>query len=299
MYLLLKLLAKLPLSILQIFAYWIALICMCFPNYGLRRIVRINLWISYPTLDDKARTQLEWATLYSQCLTAVESLKGWGMPPAYSISQIQNIEGKDILLNALHSGQGVIFVVPHLGTWEIMNAWISQYSSMVIMYKPSQNEGVNQFMLQARQSQQATLVPTDESGVRAIFKALKQGGVTAILPDHVPEHNGGLFSPFFGQEVLTTTLVSKLAAKTQCHVIGLSCLRQKGQPGFTMICEKLSDNIKNKDLQISVNTLNAEMQRMISRAPEQYIWSYRRFKRAKDEKLSNIYRMDLRLISKK
>ena len=39
-------------------------------------------------------------------------------------------------------------------------------------------------MREARSREQANLVPTDESGVRQIFKALKQGETTVILPDH-------------------------------------------------------------------------------------------------------------------
>ena len=38
-----------------------------------------------------------------------------------------------------------------------------------------------QTVLCARSREQANLVPTDESGVRQIFKALKQGETTVIL----------------------------------------------------------------------------------------------------------------------
>lgn len=51
-------------------------------------------------------------------------------------------------------------------------------------------------MLEARQRLNATLVPTDETGVRALFKHLKRGGFAAILPDHVPKESGGIYSPF-------------------------------------------------------------------------------------------------------
>lgn len=299
MHSLLKLLAKLPLSVLYVLAFIVAFISMRLPNHGIRRMVRINLWLAYPNLDAQARQQLEWASLYSQSMTAVESLKSWGEPAEFSLGQIQQVEGQNVLLEALQNGKGTILVIPHLGTWEIMNPWFSQFASPVIMYKPSKTAAIDQFMLTARQRQHATLVPTDESGVRAIFKALKQGGVTAILPDHVPDHAGGIYSPFFGHEVLTTTLVSKLAAKTQCNIIGLSCLRLPTQQGFKVICERLSEHINDRDLQTSVDTLNLEIQRMISRAPEQYVWAYRRYKRAKDSQLNNIYRMDMKQISPK
>ncbi len=42
-------------------------------------------------------------------------------------------------------------------------------------------QAADQFVREARSREQAHLVPTDESGVRQIFKALKQGGTTVIL----------------------------------------------------------------------------------------------------------------------
>jgi Kdo2-lipid IVA lauroyltransferase/acyltransferase len=50
---------------------------------------------------------------------------------------------------------------------------------------------------------------------------------------------------------------------------------------------KLSNDILSKDLQLSVDTLNKEMERMINVAPEQYLWGYKRFRKIIDE--SNIY----------
>lgn len=293
MYLFLKLLARLPLPALQLLAYCIASLLILFPQQGVRWIVRVNTHLAYPQLTTQERNIFERKNTYSQCLTTVESIKCWGMPPQYSLEQIKKTTGTEVLLDALKNPNGVIAVVPHFGTWEIMNAWLNLYTSPVIMYKPSKNSGVDRFMLEARQRLNATLVPTDETGVRAIFKALKRGGFTAILPDQVPDHSGGIYSRFFGHEVLTSTLVSKLAQKTKCSVIGLSCIRNNDRSGFEIVCETLSDDICSSDLQISVDTLNADIEHMISRAPEQYVWAYKRFKRMKNEPLKDIYKPEV------
>ena len=289
MYVFLKIIAALPLSILHALASLVALLLNLFPNQSMRWIVRVNLWLAYPDLPMAQRLQLEKDNVRSQCMTAVESIKSWGMPPAYSLAQIRQVIGQDVFLQALQNPSGVIAVVPHFGTWEIMNFWLGQYTQPIIMYKPSKDAGVDRFMLEARQRMDATLVPADESGVRAVFKALKRGGFTAILPDQVPDTAGGIFSPFFGHEVLTSTLVSRLAQKTGCSVIGLSCIRNNNNVSFDIICEALTPDIASKDLQVAVDSLNAEMQRMISRAPEQYVWAYKRFKRMQNKQLENIY----------
>ena len=288
MYILLKVIALLPLSILQLIASFISLILNSF-NSSLKRISSINLKIAYPELSVENHVKLVKKSVKSQCFTYIEFIKCWGMSPEYSLSLLKNIQGEQVFTDALANGKGVIVVVPHFGSWELLNAWLNVYATPVIMYKPNKNAGINRYVLEAREKFNATLVPTDETGIRSIFKHLKKGGLTVILPDHVPKPTGGIYSNFYGQNTLSSTLVSKLASKTQCKVIGLSCIRNTQNPQhFSVVCQALSSDILSKDLQRSVDTLNLEMQKIIDVAPEQYIWSYKRFRRLSDQ--SNIYK---------
>ena len=285
MYLLFKIVALLPLSLLQLIASWIAILLNSY-NSSMKRITRINLQLVYPNLSTQQQEIFIKNSLKSQCMTYVESIKCWGMPPEYNLALLKNIYDEQYFTEALANKKGVIVVIAHFGCWELLNAWLNLYSAPMIMYKPNKNKGIDRFMLEARQRLNATLVPTDENGVRSIFKHLKQGGLTVILPDHLPKESGGIYSPFFGQKTLSTTLVSKLASKTQCNVIGLSCIRDEVS-GFNVHCSRLSDDILSKDLQTSVDSLNQNLEAMINIAPEQYLWSYKRFRKVEGEE--NIY----------
>lgn len=285
MYFFLKVISRFPLSFLQLLASCIAILLYSF-NSSLKRITGINLKLAYPELDETAYQALLKKSLKSQCMTYIESIKCWGMPPEYSLNQIKNIYGEQHLTEALANKKGVIVVVAHLGCWELLNAWLNLHAAPMIMYKPNKHKAVDRFMLEARQRLNATLVPTDENGVRAIFKHLKQGGLTVILPDHLPKASGGIYSEFFGQKTLSTTLVSKLASKTQCNIVGLSCIRDETS-GFNVYCSPLSNQILSKDLQTSVDSLNRNLEDMINITPEQYVWSYKRFRKVEGEK--NIY----------
>ncbi|WP_180042859.1 MULTISPECIES: lysophospholipid acyltransferase family protein [unclassified Acinetobacter] len=285
MYFVLKVISRFPLSFLQLLASCIAILLYSF-NSSLKRITGINLKLAYPELDETAYQALLKKSLKSQCMTYIESIKCWGMPPEYSLNQIKNIYGEQHLTEALANKKGVIVVVVHLGCWELLNAWLNLHAAPMIMYKPNKHKAVDRFMLEARQRLNATLVPTDENGVRAIFKHLKQGGLTVILPDHLPKASGGIYSEFFGQKTLSTTLVSKLASKTECNIVGLSCIRDETS-GFNVYCSPLSDQILSKDLKTSVDCLNQNLEDMINVAPEQYIWSYKRFRKVEGNK--NLY----------
>lgn len=287
MYSLLKNFSCLPLRVIQTLASAIGTL-LFISNSSAKRTTELNIKAVYPKLDDQQQQQLIKSSLKSQSMTYAESIKIWGSSPDFALAQIKEVHHPEIFLNALKNPNGTLGVVPHFGTWELMNAWVNQHTNPVIMYKPSKNKDLDRFMLESRQQLNATLVPTDDSGVRAVFKHLKQGGFSAILPDHIPKASGGIYSPFFGLNAFSSTLLSKLAAKTQCSVVGLTCIRRPDLSGFDLHFTELSADINSKDLQLSVDTLNKEMERMIDVAPEQYLWAYKRFRKLEGGK--NLYK---------
>ena len=288
MYLFLQLFSKLPLAAIQSIAKLIGTLLFAIKSSA-REVTEINLSTAYPDLPQQQREELTKKSLKNQCMTYAESIKIWGSAPEFALQQIRQVHNEGLFIDALKNPNGTLAVVTHFGAWELLNAWLNQHTQPLIMYKPSKYKDLDRFMLAARQRLNATLVPTDETGVRAIFRHLKQGGFTVILPDHVPKESGGIYSYFYGQNALSSTLVSKLAAKTQCSVVGLSCLRRADLSGFEIQVTALSEDIKSKDLQLSVDTLNKEMERMINVAPAQYLWGYKRFRKLADGK--NLYKI--------
>ena len=280
-----------PLSVLQIVARFVAWVIIKIPSLSIMRTVSINMALIADSLSDQQKQALTKEIIYHQCLTSIESIKSWAMPPEWSIKQIRDVHNKDILLEGLASPNGMLAIVPHLGTWEMMNAWLNQFGAPTIMYKPVKGDVINDFILQGRSRLNATLVPTDGSGVKAIFKTLKQGGFSIILPDHVPDLSGGVVVPFFGIETLTSTLASKLASKTKCALVGLSCIRRDDGRGFDIYCYKLDDPaLYDRDAKTAAHALNLAMQHMIEDKCSHYMWGYRRFKHIPE--LDNPYTAD-------
>ena len=268
-----------PLSVLQMLARFVAWVILRLPNASIMRTVRINMALIAPSLSERQKQALTKDIIYHQCLTSIESIKSWAMPPEWSIAQIRDVYNKELLLEGLANPNGMLAIVPHLGTWEMMNAWLNQFGAPTIMYKPVKGELTNDFVLQGRSRLNATLVPTDGSGVKAVFKTLKQGGFSIVLPDHVPEPSGGVIVPFFGIETLTSTLASKLASKTKCALVGLSCIRRDDGQGFDIYCYKLDDPaLYDRNTETAAHALNIAMQHMIEAHYSHYMWGYRRFK---------------------
>jgi len=196
------------------------------------RTVARNLELCYPGQTAAWREAVLRANFVHTGMLTMEFAKAWGRPPDWALGRITRVHNEQLFHDAIAAGRGTIAIVPHFGTWEVMNPWLSQHVAPVIMYKPGKDAGVNAFVLAARSRLRATLVPTDDSGVRAVFKALRKNGFTAILPDHLPDASGGLHAPFFGINALTGTLVPKLVERTGCRVIVMYCLRTP--EGFEM-----------------------------------------------------------------
>ena len=274
-----QLIKYVPLSVLQIVARLVARMIIWLPSLSIVRTININLALINSALTSKQRKIITKNIVLNQSLSSVESIKSWAMSPEWSISQIRDVHDKQILLKGLANPNGMLAIVPHLGTWEIMNAWLNQFGAPTIMYKPVDSKLANDFILQGRARLNAILVPTDASGVKAIFKTLKQGGFSIVLPDHVPDLSGGVIAPFFGVETLTSTLASKLASKTNCALVGLSCIRRKDGKGFDIYCYKLDDQaLYNRDAIAATSALNQALQTIIEPHFDHYMWGYRRFK---------------------
>ncbi|RTE47247.1 lipid A biosynthesis acyltransferase [Acinetobacter junii] len=275
------LLRILPLAFLRSIAKVVAYFINQNPNKSMLWKTRVNLSLAYPDIPEREREREKLAkeSVTKQCLSYIESGKCWAMPPEWSIQQIRTVHNLEVLTNALSDPRGALIITPHLGTWEMMNAWVHQYGIPTIMYKPMKDSGFNAFALHARQRLNATLVPTDANGVKALFKNLKQGGFSVILPDHVPQPSGGVVVPFFGIPCLTSTLASKMAQKTQCRLVGLSCFRREDGEGFEVYCDDLNDpELYDRDIEVATTALNKAVEQMINRFPTEYMWGYKRFR---------------------
>lgn len=273
---LLNLVKFVPMSLLGALARFASYFAK-WSNASIYRSIDTNLMMVRPLMTQNEREHLAFTTLQNQLASTLYSAKSWAMPPEWSIRQITKVHDEHILHKGLNHPNGMIIIAPHIGTWEMMNAYVSQLGKLTIMYKPSKSPVLDEFVLQARQRLSATLVPTDASGVKAIFSTLKNGGLTVILPDHVPDRHGGEIVPFFGIPTLTGTLTPKLASKTHCALVGLACIRQAD--GFHIYCYDLNDeNLYSKNTTLATIALNEQMQMMIDEHFAHYMWGYRRFK---------------------
>lgn len=276
---LLRACAALPLPLLHGIGFLLGWLVWLIPN-AQRRIAAINLQRCLPELSPRARRRLLRRSLIEDARTVLELGPLWLWPGHKVFARIRAVEGEAEWRIALAEGRGAIAITPHLGAWELAGLYLSSLGPLTILYRPSRlGPAVDEVIRTARGRLGATLAATDQRGVRRLLATLRQGEAVGILPDQDPGDEGGLYAPFFGHPANTMVLVSRLASRNRSPVLLLFAERLAWGRGYRLHFERLPDIIGEPALADSVAALNAAIEHAIRRRPEQYLWSYKRFKR--------------------
>jgi len=249
---------------------------------SLKKTVSTNIDYCFPDLSHAEKKTLVRANLIETAKNATEAGPLWLWPIAKLNAYIFDGQGYDDLKVELDKGKGAIIVAPHLGAWEVIGLHCAMVCPMTILYTPPKLKALNGLIKKGRGKAGAQLVPTNNSGIRALFKALRQGELIGILPDQDPGKNNGLFIPFFGYQANTITIVSKLAIKTKAPVFYSFAERLSNGKGYKVHYYKAKLAINDEPLAQSVEYMNREVERLIRLKPSQYQWSYKRFKTRPD-----------------
>ena len=282
---LLNFFSRLPIPIARFIARILAGLVNLLHITKTSETIRLNIEICFPDLDKPKREKITEQAIRNELQSYMEFFTVWGSSNQKNIDRIHHVEGEHYFHEAIAEKKGLVLIVPHFGTWEIMNAWFAQYTQMTIMYEPIKDESADRFVRAARSRENASLVPTDESGVRQIFRALKQGGTTVILPDHSP-HQGGELIKYFGIPLSSSNLSAKLIQKTKSKALFLYAIRNDNQ-GFDMVVQPIDEKIYQVDANQGTHIIYTALEKLICQYPEHYHWSYKRFKA--HPKLKQIY----------
>lgn len=273
---LLRLVAWLPLPVIHTLGAGVGWVLWLSSN-SLRRIAATNIALCFPELSHGQRNRLVRRNLVETGKGMLELGPLWLWNGQRVLSLIREVEGEQALSDALGQGKGAILITPHLGVWEIAGLYYSAHYPLTTLYRPSRLE-LDDLIRTARGRLGAHLVATDNRGVRVLFRALQKNQVLGILPDQDPGREAGVFVPFFGRSANTMSLVSRLAIKTGAAVFITYAERLPWGRGYGIFLEPLPAAVGQGPLEVSAGAMNAAIEKAVRRLPEQYLWSYKRFK---------------------
>lgn len=207
----------------------------------------------------------------------LEIAVAWCRPSGQVASLVVDVDGWQHVEAARAAGQGIIWLTPHLGSYDIGGRYISLRTPVLAMYRPPKMAWLEPLMNAGRQRDAGTVARADMSGVRLMLKTLKDGGSIIVLPDQVPSGGDGVWAPFFGKPAYTMTLVPRLALSTEATVLLFYCERLPAGRGFRLCISPLRGEFTNNKAHDAA-IVNANVEDLILAIPAQYLWSYRRYK---------------------
>lgn len=270
---LVRLLAALPLSWLQATGRLLGTVVYLFPGRYRRRLQANAAQAGYADPSFARRAAAESGAMI------LEIPKVWWRTP--QCLALTGGDQEDVVRGALAEGRGVLYLTPHLGCFEITARHLTQYGPLTVMFRPSRSPLLDPIVESARDMHNLRAVPANRNGVREFVRALKRGEAVGMPPDQVPREGDGVWLPFFGRPALTMTLAARLALQTGVAVILTAGERLPHGRGWRIHYLRLPEPLPGDPAALAA-AINQAMETLIRRFPEQYLWSYNRYKEPDD-----------------
>ncbi len=144
------------------------------------------------------------------------------------------------------------------------------------MYKPSTNALLNRLALGARRRRGGNMIPSDR--LVEMLKVLKRGGIVLYAPDQRFDGAGCVTVPLFGVPALSNPGTTFVARATRCAVLPFIPRRHENGRGYTMVIGAPLAGFPSADPIRDLLRYHALIEAAVKLAPEQYLWSYKRFR---------------------
>ena len=274
----LRLFALLPWRAVQAVGAAIGWVMWKTPNRS-RDVVRINLAKCFPDMDPAERERLVGQSLKDIGKSLTESACAWIWPAQRSIDLVREVEGLDILKEALASGKGVVGITSHLGNWEVLNHFYCSQCKPIIFYRPPKLKAVDELLRKQRVQLGNRVAASTKEGILSVIKEVRKGGAVGIPADPEPAESAGIFVPFFATKALTSKFVPNMLAGGKAVGVFLHALRLPDGSGYKVILEAAPEAMYSTDTETSCAAMSQVVERYVRAYPSQYMWSMKRFKK--------------------
>lgn len=180
---------------------------------------------------------------------------------------------------------GCIFVTPHIGNWEIL-PHVSSFVGipLAIVARPLDNEYLEKLVYSNRTSSGQVLIPK-KNAFFTLQKTLQQGISVGMLPDQSTMK--GIVVNFFGRPATTTPVPALLAISYKRPVVVVSACRKQNDEFEGFVSDPVwpgkYDSEKAEIFRITQD-ITRQMEIIIRKYPEQYLWIHNRWKTYKGKK---------------
>jgi KDO2-lipid IV(A) lauroyltransferase len=249
---------------------------MLWPLLGRRRrIARRNIALCFPELDDHAQRRLLDATLRATVTGAFELLRAW-FAPADALRGLFEVVGLEHLRAARAGGRGVLLVSGHMPNVELAGRLAGEAlgEPIVLIGRRHNDPCMERWLDAARRRAFATTI--DKKDKATLLQVLREGATVLYVADQDFSYRNA-FVPFFGVAAATLTALPELMEQTGAVALPTWLQRQADGRYRLEIGAQWTD-WPSGDRTADAARYMAELETVVRRHPEQYLWVHRRFK---------------------
>jgi KDO2-lipid IV(A) lauroyltransferase len=241
-----------------------------------RRVTLVNLRLAYPEKTERERRTIARRHFRSLIYSLFETSIVW-FDRRRRLEKLTHVEGLEHLEQALAKGKGVLLLGAHFTTNEIAAGALPQTGhAFDVMYKRSPNELLNQLALRGRLRRGGRLIPSEK--FVEMLKVLKRGGIVLYAPDQHFDGDGYVMVPLFGVPAMSNPGTTFVARATGCTVLPFVPRRLADGTGYVMKIHAPVEGFPSRDGAADVAVYHGLIEDAVRAAPEQYLWSYKRFR---------------------
>ena len=274
----LRLFALLPWRAVQGSGRFIGWLMWKLPNRS-REVARINLSRCFPELETAERERLLGQSLQQIGMAFTESACAWIWPADKTLRLVKEVQGLEVLEQALASGKGVVGITSHLGNWEVLNHFYCAQCNPIIFYRPPKLKAVDDLLQRQRVQLGNKVAPSTREGIISVIKEVRKGGAVGIPADPEPSEGAGVFVPFLGTQALTSKFVPGMLTGGKAVGVFLHALRLDDGSGYKVILEAAPPAMYDEDVEVAVAAMSGVIERYVRNWPSQYMWTMKRFKK--------------------
>ncbi len=253
-----------------------------------RRVVRENLVSSFPEKPPAEIVRIEKKFYAFFCDCVVETIKQFSMPEA-EMKRRMTFTGIDGLQRDMR-GQGAGFVFIYLGhycNWEWIASMASAFDKDIVcgqIYHPLYNKAFDRLFLGLRSRYGGMCIPMKETLCRIIeWKREKLNVVIGFISDQAPKWNSiHHFTSFLNHDTPVFTGTEKIGRQVNALIYFADVTRPR-RGYYNCRLYRMVDDVKAlREFEVT-DIYMRNLENMIRRAPEYWLWSHNRWKRTRQK----------------
>lgn len=240
-----------------------------------RHIVRVNLRLCFPELDEAERERLARAHFVAFGQAVLDRAWLWHAPEAVLRARLQWVGDARALSDPGH----LIMLAPHfvgLDAGGLAVGYRFAPAPVAFIFVAQSNPEIERWVRAGRERSGNARPYFRHEGLRQILGGLKRGEPLHFSPDMDFGPQESLFVPFMGVPAATLPSLHRLARVGGARVVPV--LTRMTPEGYRIEVGAPLQDFPSADPVADTARMNAQIEAAIRTMPEQYHWVHRRFK---------------------